>query len=198
MQAGPLGNQQAKEPEAHEPNERKSQRAIDPKCQQTQPTAFTRPMAEYASHAKEPKSLKSRMHPCSAGSHGDAWHQWGWSPAGGESLSRFPPAGSPPRDPALEEEHMSLKANCAHVAQGPTEMVGIIGGGGICGSIMWQSPPEAVDGPGTRQTFDKHVKPSAGKGSTAPLRRASAISYTMPISRRCCYGPERAWPCCVH
>ena len=29
---------------------------------------------------------------------------------------------------------------------------------------MGQGPPEADGGPGTRQTFDKHVKPSAGKG----------------------------------
>ena len=57
---------------------------------------------------------------------------------------------------------MSIKAECTQVPQGPTEMIGI-SGGGICGSIMGQSPPEADGGPGTRQTLDKHDKPSVGK-----------------------------------
>lgn len=37
-----------------------------------------------------------------------------------------PPVGSPRRDSVLEVEHMSIKAECAQVPQGPREMIGII------------------------------------------------------------------------
>ena len=53
----------------------------------------------------------------------------------------FPPAGSPPRDPALQVEHLSLKAECALVAQGPTELIGIIGGGDPAGVLNLHARP---------------------------------------------------------